>query len=393
MECLYLGLGEKTDFDSLARYALKIPPGNYFTEAVLPEKTYVFWSLAQYRYDAFKDNLQQARQLFLPSPLLEKIVLESEVIFQTRDLINGPANHVGPEALAKAMSKLSKQYGGTFKQCVGEDLLKENYPAIYAVGKASNERPRLLSLSWGQKNHPKIAILGKGVCFDSGGLDVKPSSAMRLMKKDMGGAAIALGLAEWVIRNKLPVQLQVLIPAVENVIGGNAFKPGDVLTMRNGLTVEVDNTDAEGRLVLADALSKACEEQPDLIIDFATLTGAARSAVGTELSAMFTDNENLARALYESGQQQSDPLWRLPLFDRYKPMLDSSIADLVNSSPSPYAGAVTAALFLQAFVDNSIPWVHFDLMAWNVSSKPGKPEGGEAMALRAVADYLAKTYK
>ena len=275
---------------------------------------------------------------------------------------------------------------------MGDDLLKANFPAIHMVGRAAENSPRLLSLSWGDANHPRVTLIGKGVCFDSGGLDIKPSAGMRLMKKDMGGAAHVLGLAMWIMANQLPIRLEVLIPAVENSIGPNAFKPGDILTMRNGLTVEIDNTDAEGRLILADVLVKAEEARPELIIDFATLTGAARVAVGTEMAAMFTNDEGLALSLTEASREVADPLWRLPLFAPYETMLDSNVADLANASASSYAGAITAALFLQRFISPATSWVHFDIMAWNVSSKPGKPEGGEAMGIRAIAHYLQKKY-
>jgi leucyl aminopeptidase len=249
-----------------------------------------------------------------------------------------------------------------------------------------------LSLTWGNEQHPRITLVGKGVCFDSGGLDIKSASGMRLMKKDMGGAAHAIGLAQWIMASGLPIRLHLLVPAVENSVGPDAFRPGDILTMRNGLTVEIHNTDAEGRLILADALVKACEEQPELLIDFATLTGAARVSVGTELSALFTNKDQLAEQLMEASQHAADPIWRLPLFAAYEELLRSSCADLANATDHPYAGAITAALFLQRFIKPSIPWMHFDIMAWNLSSKPGKPEGGEAMGLHAVAYYLLKAY-
>jgi len=260
------------------------------------------------------------------------------------------------------------------------------------VGRASNDPPRLIELKWGKKEHPKICLIGKGVTFDSGGLDLKSASGMRQMKKDMGGAAIAIGLAQLIMNQKLPVQLRLLIPAAENSISGNAFRPGDILTTRKGLTVEIDNTDAEGRLLLCDALTIADEEQPDLIMDFATLTGAARSAVGTEISAMFTHSDLIAEKLFKQGESHADPLWRLPLHESYNSMLDSKVADLVNSSSSGYAGAITAALFLNNFLSGSADWVHFDVMAYNLKTSPGKPEGGEGMAMRAVFAYLEETY-
>jgi leucyl aminopeptidase len=271
---------------------------------------------------------------------------------------------------------------------VGDELLKAGFPAIHAVGRAAAQAPRLLSITWGNPKHPRVALVGKGVCFDSGGLDLKPSSAMRLMKKDMGGAAQALAAGKWLMMQQLPICLQILIPAVENAVGPDSFRPGDVLTMRNGLTVEVENTDAEGRLVLADALCLAAEQQPELLIDFATLTGAARVAVGTGLAAMFSNDDQLATDLTAAGLRMRDPLWRLPLFAPYEELLQSTVADLANATGAPYAGAITAALFLQRFVPKGLPWAHFDIMAWNLATTPGKPEGGEAMAVLAVCDYL-----
>lgn len=294
--------------------------------------------------------------------------------------------------MSAAAAELARQYQADFCEWVGDELLTANFPAIHVVGRASEFEPRLIQLTWGQADHPLIALVGKGVCFDSGGLDIKPALNMRLMKKDMGGAAHVLGLAQWIMANQLPVRLQVLIPAVENAVGSRSFRPGDVLTMRNGLTVEVDNTDAEGRLILADAMVKACEEKPELLIDFSTLTGAARVAVGTDIAALFTGNDELASTLSRLGEEICDPVWRFPLFSGYESMLDSTVADVINASPSPYAGAITAALFLKRFIHAATQWVHFDIMAWNLASKPGKPEGGEAMGVRTVARYLKEKY-
>lgn len=300
---------------------------------------------------------------------------------------------MGPKQLAGVVAKMAAQWDASYEEWVGDELLDANFPAIHMVGRAAVNKPRLLSLTWGNSGHPRVTLVGKGVCFDTGGLNIKIGDWMRLMKKDMGGAANVLGLAEWIMASQLPIQLRVLIPAIENVIGPEAFKPGDIVTMRNGLTVEIDNTDAEGRLVLADALVKAAEDKPELIIDFATLTGAARVAVGTEIAAMFTNDESMALALADASAQVCDPIWRLPLFAPYDTMFSSSVADMTNSSPSSYAGAITAALFLQRFVAASTSWVHFDIMAWNLSNKPGKPEGGEAMGIRAIAHYLTKKYR
>lgn len=388
----YLGAGENNQAQALAHGAIKLPAGYYVPQQALSQNTMVAWALAQYRFVDYKKQDVSPRVLVIKEDDLAAVLAESGAVFLVRDLINKPTNDLGPQELAAILANLANEYHADFKQWVGDELLTCNFPAIHAVGRASAKAPRLLSLTWGNEKHPRVTLVGKGVCFDSGGLDIKPSSGMRLMKKDMAGAAHVIGLAQWIMTQHLPIRLQIFIPAVENAIGPDAFRPGDILTMRNGLTVEIDNTDAEGRLVLADALAKACEEAPELLIDFATLTGAARTAVGTEIAAMFTNNDQLSEALIESSKIVADPLWRLPLFSGYDTMLDSSIADLANASGSPYAGAITAALFLQRFLSMPVSWVHFDIMAWNVSNKPGRPEGGEAMALRAVAHYLLRTY-
>ncbi|MCW8449990.1 leucyl aminopeptidase family protein [Legionella quinlivanii] len=390
---VYLGAGESNSYSlSLAIAASRLPEGNYQLQQDLSNADIIFWGLAQYCYDRYKKQEIQPRVLILKKNL-QDIIQDVDAAFLVRDLINAPTNCMGPEDLADVVKAMATRYEASFQEWVGDELLTANFPAIHAVGRASVHQPRLLNLNWGNEDHPKICLVGKGVCFDSGGLDIKPSNFMRLMKKDMGGAAQVLGLAQWIMDKQLPVRLQVLIPAVENAIGPDAYRPGDVLTMRNGLTVEVDNTDAEGRLVLADALALAGEEKPELIIDFATLTGAARTAVGTEISALFCNDDALANELYDTSVKVNDPVWRLPLYAPYAPLLDSSIADLSNCSAAPYAGAIVAALFLQRFIPADIPWLHFDVMAWNTSSKPGKPEGGEAMGIRAVGEYLLGRFR
>ncbi|KTD21535.1 leucyl aminopeptidase [Legionella lansingensis] len=388
----YVGTGNNDKNLAMACAACRLPYGSYLPQENLSQTAMINWALAQYRFTKYKKQDIIPNRLVVKDDHLPALLDEVDAIFLVRDLINTPTNDLGPEELGTVLANLARDFGATFEQWIGEGLVKNNFPAVYAVGQASAQAPRLLSLTWGNENHPKISLVGKGVCFDSGGLDVKPAVAMRLMKKDMGGAAHVIGLAQWIMKQNLPIRLQVLIPAVENAIGPNAFRPGDILKMRNGLTVEVDNTDAEGRLILADAIVKACEEEPVLLIDFATLTGAARAAVGTEMAAMFCNDDELAQALAESSHDVNDPIWRLPLFSGYESMLDSTHADIANASDSPFAGAITAALFLQRFISASISWVHFDIMAWNLGSKPGKPEGGEAMGLRAVAHYLLKTY-
>jgi leucyl aminopeptidase len=308
-----------------------------------------------------------------------------------RDLINTPAADMQPSHLAAEAEQLAyvQQAGSTVT--VGEELLDRGLYAIHAVGRAAHDEPRLIDIRWGDPTNPLVVLVGKGVCFDSGGLDLKPSAAMRTMKKDMGGAAHVLGLAQLVMAERLPVHLRVLIPAVENAVSANAFRPGDVLATYKGITVEVDNTDAEGRLVLCDALALAAEEKPALIIDFATLTGAARTAVGAEIAAMFCNDDAVAEALAAAAQAVDDPVWRMPLHRGYDYLLDSKIADVANASNSPYGGAITAALFLERFVDG-LPWVHFDVMAFNVRPRAGRPEGGEAMGIRAVFRYLEERF-
>ncbi|EKD70228.1 MAG: hypothetical protein ACD_46C00595G0001 [uncultured bacterium] len=315
-----------------------------------------------------------------------------ESIYYTRDLINMPTEEMGPSELAKSAENLAKNFGATCTQIVGEDLLKQNYPLIHTVGRASDDAPRLMDIRWGKAAHPKLTLVGKGVCFDTGGLDIKPSSAMLLMKKDMGGAAHVLGLARMIMAANLPVQLRVLISAVENAVSGDAYRPGDVIKSRKGITVEVGNTDAEGRLVVADALTEAASESPDLLIDMTTLTGAARVALGTELPAVFANDDAIVDEVIKQGNLQSDVMWRMPLFAPYREHLNSQIADINNNSSDPYAGAISAALFLKEFVPDNIPWLHFDLMAWNTKPRPGRPQGGEAMCLRALFAYLAKRF-
>ncbi|NKC13862.1 MAG: leucyl aminopeptidase family protein [Gammaproteobacteria bacterium] len=351
------------------------------------------FGLGAYRFTRYADKASSQVKLVIPAGV-EASALHSEMraISLTRDLINTAATDMMPEHLSATVKHLAEEFGGSFNEIVGDDLLAQDYPAIHAVGRASAHAPRLLELRWSAPSAKKnITLVGKGVCFDSGGLDLKPASNMRLMKKDMGGAAQVLGLATRIMANALPIRLRVLIPAVENAVSGNAFRPGDVLQTRAGISVEVENTDAEGRLILCDALFEAAAEKPDNLIDFATLTGAARVAVGTDLPALFCNDDDLALSLAAGGNQIGDPLWRLPLHQPYKNLLQSRIADTLNCTAGPHAGAVIAALFLERFITKDVPWAHFDIMAWNLRAKPGRPEGGEAMALRATYQHLVNT--
>ncbi|MEM7225149.1 MAG: leucyl aminopeptidase family protein [Pseudomonadota bacterium] len=342
------------------------------------------WALGCYGFTRYRKNPQRFATLVWPKEADRGTVERTAgAVGLVRDLINTPASDMGPGELAQAARTLAKGHGAKISVVQGPQLLKRNYPAVHAVGRASSRAPRLIDLAWGKRG-PRVTLVGKGVCFDSGGLDLKSAAGMRLMKKDMGGAAHVLGLASMVMSAKLPLRLRVLVPAVENSVSGDAFRPGDVLATRKGLTVEIGNTDAEGRLILCDALAEADRETPDLLIDFATLTGAARVALGTELPALFCNHDALAGALLEQGLARQDALWRLPLHRPYRRLLDSKVADLNNVSEGGYGGAITAALFLAEFVSPKTPWAHIDLMAWNIRSQPGRPAGGEAMGLRAV---------
>jgi leucyl aminopeptidase len=394
-----LGIAPTTSLGpwALATAAARIPAGSYRLnwagDAVNMEQALLGWLLTHYDYTRYKQaQTGEPRRLLLKDirSVPDAIAL-AEATSLVRDLITTPAADMGPEHLSAAARTLSEQYHARFTEIVGDDLLTQNFPSIHAVGRGSSRPPRLIDFTWGNPDHPKVTLVGKGVCFDTGGYNIKPSSGMALMKKDMGGAAHVLGLAQLVMGAHLPVRLRVIIPAVDNMISANAFVPGDVLATRKGLTVEITNTDAEGRLVLSDALTLACEESPDLLLDFATLTGAARVALGPDLPPLFTPDEALAADLLAASSHADDPLWRLPLWNGYNDMLSSSIADLQNSPDSGFAGAITAALFLQRFV--SIPsWAHFDVYAWNPSAKPGRPKGGEALGLRASWFHLRNKF-
>ncbi|NWK98009.1 aminopeptidase [Sphingobium lactosutens] len=380
----------------LARLAETLPEGSYRLAEGTPGAAALGWLTAQYRFDRYrKDDAPAGPRVLLTGGVaqIDPTVQLAKAVALVRDLVNTPAADMGPPDLEAAVEKVAKPFGAIVSVTRG-DALEQGFPMIHAVGKAADKSfaPRLIELTWGDPSHPRITLVGKGICFDSGGLDIKPSSGMRLMKKDMGGAAHALGLARLVMAARLPVRLHLLIAAAENAISGNAFRPGDILRTRKGLTVEIGNTDAEGRLVLGDALTRAGEEKPDLLIDFATLTGAARVAVGPDLPALFTNDDGLAADMAAIGAQIDDPTWRLPLWDAYADMLKSDVADINNAGEGGFAGAITAALFLKRFVPDDTPWLHLDTFAWRPSNKPGRPKGGEALGMRATFSLLQQRY-
>ncbi|ABD89255.1 leucyl aminopeptidase family protein [Rhodopseudomonas palustris] len=372
-----------------------LPPGAYrFANAPhdLRLATLAF-ALGSYKFDRYRKAEAPLVRLLPPEGIdLDDVSRVIEAVTLARDLINTPANDMGPEQLAAAARELAERFGASFSCTVGDDLLAQNFPLIHAVGKASDRAPRLIDFSWGDAAHPKVTLVGKGVCFDSGGLDLKPSSGMLIMKKDMGGAANVLALALLIMDAKLKVRLRVLIPAVENAVAGNAMRPLDIYPSRKGPTVEIGNTDAEGRLVLADALALADEEAPELLIDLGTLTGAARVALGPDLPPFYTDDETLALDVARCAKAENDPLWRLPLWPPYDSWLDSKVATLNNAPSGGFAGSITCALFLQRFVEAATSWLHVDIYGWTPTAKPGRPEGGECQAARAIYKLLSQRY-
>jgi leucyl aminopeptidase len=351
------------------------------------------FALGSYRFGRYRKSDTPDVKLVPPDGIdVAAIARTAEAATLARDLINTPSNDMGPEELALAAQHLASRFGAKFDCVVGDELTKQNFPLIHAVGMASSRAPRLIDLSWGDPAHPKVTLVGKGVCFDTGGLDLKPSSGMLIMKKDMGGAANVLALALMVMDARLKLRLRVLIPAVENAVAGNAFRPLDVFASRKGLTVEIGNTDAEGRLVLADALALADEEKPDLLIDMGTLTGAARVALGPDLPPFYTNDETLALDVARCAKDENDPLWRLPLWPPYDTWLDSKVANINNAPSGTFAGSITCALFLQRFVEDAKSWLHVDIYGWTPSAKPARPEGGECQAARAIYKLLSERY-
>jgi leucyl aminopeptidase len=381
----------------LARLPGALPEGSYRLDSAPdgadPTRLALGWALATYAFTRYHEKKRPAAALVWPDCADRgRVERLARATFLARDLANTPAGDLGPEDLAGAAIRVAKAAGARHRVIVGDDLISENYPTIHAVGRACTRAPRLVDIVWGEPSAPRVTLVGKGVCFDTGGLDLKTASGMRLMKKDMAGAAIVLGLAQAIMDAGLPVRLRVLLPCVENSVSGNAMHPMDIVRTRKGLTVEIGNTDAEGRLILCDALAEASTEKPELLVDMATLTGAARVALGPELAALFCNNDALAGELLDAAQAEEDPMWRMPLWRPYRKMIDSKIADLNNVSESPHAGAITAALYLQEFVEPGIPWAHLDVMAWNPQSRPGRPEGAEATALRALYAHITQSF-
>ena len=388
-----LGVTGKPDIWSYGGLPKLLPRRSYHLDAELEGPTAsraaLGWALGGYAFARYKKQLVPAKLAWPTGADRAAVERAAAAVFLVRDLVNTPAEDMGPAELAAAAESIARAHDAKVKTIVGDDLVKANYPMVHAVGRASVRPPRLVDLRWGTGG-PRITLVGKGVCFDSGGLDLKSASNMLMMKKDMGGAAHVLALGQMIMAAKLPVRLRVLVPAVENSVSGNAFRPLDIIRTRKGLTVEIGNTDAEGRLILCDALAEACTEKPDLIVDCATLTGAARVALGPELPALYCNDDATADALLRHGLAEDDALWRLPLHKPYRRMLDSKVADLNNVSESSFAGSITAALFLEEFVEPGMPWVHLDMMAWNASARPGRPEGGEAQGLRALYALIAE---
>ncbi|WP_022701496.1 leucyl aminopeptidase family protein [Oceanicaulis alexandrii] len=385
------GAGQ-SPFDA-AGAALALPEGDWAYDG-LPEgwdatQTAIAFALGGYQFTRYKSPKRAPARLVTAQHCdVAEAERVAKGVMLTRDLINTPAGDMLPSHLEDEARKLAEAHGASVSVITGDDLLAQNYPMIHAVGRAATDAPRLIEFEWGDESHPRLALVGKGVCFDSGGLDIKPADGMLLMKKDMGGSATVLGLASMIMDAKLPVRLHVLIPAVENAIAGNAFRPGDILTSRKGLTVEVGNTDAEGRLVLADAITRACESDPELLIDMATLTGAARVAMGPDVAPFYTDVDAIAEGVAEAGAAIDDPVWRLPLWNRYDDWLDSPIADLSSTGSGRFAGSITAGLFLRRFGSDAKEWAHFDIFGWTPTARPGRPQGGEMLAGRAVYAYL-----
>ncbi len=393
-----LGTDAHDGFWSYAGLPDRLPQGKYRIDALLERDAAtgaaLGWALACYEFGRYRNAKGKTFPVLVWPHNCNRAAVRraAAATHLVRDLINTPADDMGPAELAAAVRRVARTHGARVRVITGKALLKRNYPTIHAVGRASDQAPRLIDLHWGPAGAPRVTLVGKGVCFDTGGLDLKTATGMLRMKKDMGGAAHVLGLADMIMDAKLDVRLRMLVPAVENSVAGNAYRPLDVIRTRKGITVEVGNTDAEGRLVMCDALAEADREKPELLIDCATLTGAARVALGTDLPALFCNDDALADEFAKRASEVDDPLWRLPLWRPYRRLLDSKVADINNVSDGGFAGAITAALYLQEFVSSTTPWIHLDLMAWNVAARPGRPVGGEAQAMRALFALIERRF-
>ncbi|MFL6593156.1 MAG: leucyl aminopeptidase family protein, partial [Luteimonas sp.] len=395
-----LGIGDRLDPSSYAGAPMLLPPGDWRVDDGLDEAArralQLGWGLGAYRYARFRTAPREPARLVVDA--IDGVGLDAEVAdvlaacVRVRDLVNTPTEHLGPDQLEQVVCEIAERHGAAIEVVSGDDLLARNFPAIHAVGRASHRAPRLIALRWGDASAPHVAIVGKGVCFDTGGLSIKIADGMRNMKKDMGGAAHAIALAELVMARKLPLRITLLVPAVENAIGPDSYRPGEVIATREGMHVEIDNTDAEGRVILGDALTYAGEQSPQLLLDFATLTGAARTALGPDLPALYANDDGVAQQWLDAGNATRDPLWRMPLWRPYLRYLASNVADIANSGPSKMAGSITAALYLECFVPAGLPWGHLDVYAWNDNDRPGKPAGGEAQGLRAAYAMLKARY-
>lgn len=393
-----LGVGDGSDAFVAAAAADKLPKGDYAIAPALQDDEATLaclgWLIGGYRFDHYKSQRQATARLIAPQNAdLAAARRDGDAVELVRDLVNTPAADMTPDGLEKSARDIARKHDADISVIVGDDLLEQNFPMVHAVGRAAHAQPRLIDMEWGPKDAPKLTLVGKGVTFDSGGLNMKGPAGMALMKKDMGGGAHTLALAQMIMSAGLPVRLRAIVPAVENAVSGNAFRPGDILQSRKGLSIEIGNTDAEGRLILGDALALGGEEQPDLMISLATLTGAARVALGPDLAPYYCDDGDLARALEAAAERQSDPVWRMPLWRGYDSMLSSSIADVNHISGGSFAGSVTAALFLKRFTPVDGLWMHFDLYAWRPKAAPGRPVGGEAQAIRALFAMLEERYR
>lgn len=392
ISCVLFGLGSgEGDGKSMshAKLARLLPKGDYAIEGA-DEQAKLAWAMGGYSFDRYRARNHKTPRL--SAEISDETSHIADAVFLTRDLINIPANDMGPVALEAAFRKLAATHKATVEVIVGDALLEKNFPMVHAVGRASAEAPRVLDLHWGDPSHPKVTLVGKGVTFDTGGLNIKPGSSMALMKKDMGGAANVMGLAHMIMANNVPIRLRLIVGAVENSISANAFRPGDILSSRKGLSVEIGNTDAEGRLVLGDCLALGDEDHPDMMIDMATLTGAARVALGPDLPPFYTNNNEFAAAAMEKGNAVNDPLWRMPLWQPYQSMLASKIANVNHISSGGFAGSITAALFLSRFVENANVWAHFDIYGWVPSAKPWAPIGGEAQGIRSIYEVIKEQF-